>query len=204
MKALGIETSTETGSIALVDETNIITSSIFSCREWLCPEIEGVFSNTSIKEIGLIAVSSGPGSFTGLRLAMALSYGISKGLNIPVISIPTLDCLFYYFIEEQRQVCPIIDIKRNRVSLALYKKKRRISDYITCTIDDLFPLIREETIFLGSGALIYKEVIRENLGSLCQFALSFKNIPLAINTAFLGIEYFKIKRSDLSNGCIYP
>lgn len=209
MKALGIETSTKTGSISLVNEKEIIGSSIFlkdllQKEEWLCPEIEHILftSNTSISEIGLIAVSSGPGSFTGLRSGMALGYGISKGLNIPVVSVPTLDCLSYYFVEDTRQICPIIDVRRKRVALALYKKKRRISDYITCDINDVFPLIQEETIFLGEGAILYKELIRKNLSSLCHFANSFKNTPLAINTALLGIEYFK--KGEIGNGCIYP
>lgn len=209
MRAFGIETSTKTGSIALIDEKEIITSFIFSSDilkqgEWFCPEIEHILSlsNTSISKINLIAVSSGPGSFTGLRSAMALGYGISKGLNIPIISVPTLDCFSYNFIEDERQICPIIDIKRNRICMALYKKKRRISDYITCTINDLFPLIKEETIFLGSGVILYKDFIRENLGGFCQFAQTFKNIPLSINIAFLGIERFK--KGEISNGCIYP
>lgn len=209
MKALGIETSTETGSISLVDEDKIIASEILKKEplrrgEWLCPEILHILSisNTLISEIGLIAVSSGPGSFTGLRASMALGYGISKGLNIPIISIPTLDSLSYYFIEEERQICPIIDIKRKRICIALYKKKRRVSDYIACEIDDLFPLIQEETIFLGDGAFLYKELIRKNLSPLCQFASPFKNTPLSINTALLGIEYFK--SGKIEDGCIYP
>ncbi len=209
MKALGIETSTKTGSIALTDEKNIIASSIFSSNvlkqgEWLCPEISHILSlsNTDISEINLLAVSSGPGSFTGLRVGMALGYGLSKGLDIPIISVPTLDCLSYHFIEDERQICPIIDIKRNRICLALYKKKRRMSDYITCTMNDLFPLIREETIFLGDGAILYKDLIRENLRGLCQFTTTFKNIPLSINTAFLGILRFK--KREVSDGCIYP
>lgn len=209
MKALGIETSTKTGSIAFTDEKNIIASSIFSSNvlkqgERFCPEIEHIFSlsNSCISETNLIAVSSGPGSFTGLRSGMALGYGISKGLEIPIISVPTLDCLSYYLIEDERQICSIIDIKRKRICLALYKKKRRISDYITCTIEDLFALIREETIFLGDGAILYKDLIRKNLGSLCQFATTFKNIPLSINIAFLGIERFK--KGEMSDFCIYP
>ncbi|MEW6481867.1 MAG: tRNA (adenosine(37)-N6)-threonylcarbamoyltransferase complex dimerization subunit type 1 TsaB [bacterium] len=209
MKALGIETSTPIGSIAIVNEKNIIASSIFSSNvlnygEWLGLEIKHLLSisNTSISDIGLIAVSSGPGSFSGLRTGMAFGYGISKGLNIPVVSVATLDGLSFHFIEDERQVCPIIDAKRKRIYTALYKKKRKISDYITCTIDDLFPLIREETIFLGDGALLYKDLIREGLGNLAHFALSFKNIPLSINIAFLGVEYFK--KGKINDGCIYP
>lgn len=205
MKCLGIDTSTNTGSISLVDEEKLIATSIFLRNEnILSLELIHILSisHITISEIDLIAVSSGPGSFTGLRASMALGYGVSKGLNIPIISIPTLDCLSYYFIEERRQICPIIDIKRGRISLAIYKGNRRVSDYIACKIEDLFPLIQEETVFLGSGAILYKELIRKHLGSLSKFATPFKNTPLSINTAFLGIEYFK--KGRIENGCIYP
>ncbi|MEW6103102.1 MAG: tRNA (adenosine(37)-N6)-threonylcarbamoyltransferase complex dimerization subunit type 1 TsaB [bacterium] len=209
MKALGIETSTSTGSLAIVNEKNIIASSIFSSNvlkygEWLGLETKHLLSssNTPISEIGLIAVSSGPGSFTGLRTGMAFGYGMAKGLNIPIVSVATLDGLSFHFVEDERQICPVIDARRKRVYIALYKKKRRISDYITCNIDDLFPLIKEETVFLGNGSLLYKELIRENLGSFAQFGLFFKNIPFSANIAFLGIEYFK--KGETSDSCIYP
>ncbi|HAW49339.1 TPA: tRNA (adenosine(37)-N6)-threonylcarbamoyltransferase complex dimerization subunit type 1 TsaB [bacterium] len=203
MKALGIETSTEVASISIVEDEKIIAQSLYSSHilkhgTWLANEIEHIFSQleASLSDIDLVAVSSGPGSYTGLRIGIATGQGISKGLNIPIFYIPTLDGIVLNVIEEEKQICPLIDAKRGRIHLALYKKKRRITEYITCNLSDLFSLITQETIFLGNGSVLYGEEIRKNLGKIAYFADSLHNIPYSSNIALLGIERLKKRVKD--------
>ena len=122
MIVLGIETSTMTGSVALMDEERLIAeytlnlprrskekrigvgvypaeSGALLRREThtsrLMPAIDKVLKDASltIQDLDGIAVSLGPGSFTGLRIGIATAKGLAQGLNIPVVGIPTLDGL---------------------------------------------------------------------------------------------------------------
>ncbi|PID59523.1 MAG: tRNA (adenosine(37)-N6)-threonylcarbamoyltransferase complex dimerization subunit type 1 TsaB [Ignavibacteriae bacterium] len=98
-KILTIETSGELCSIALVynenkfDERNILMKHIHS--EKLIPMIESILTSNNIKakDLNLIAVSNGPGSFTGLRIGMTVAKGIAFAANLPIIPIPTFEAL---------------------------------------------------------------------------------------------------------------
>jgi tRNA threonylcarbamoyladenosine biosynthesis protein TsaB len=213
MIVLGIETSQDIGGVAIVDEEGLIASSAYESTHqrhssWLIPEIEHILSLSSISlsDLSGIAVSGGPGSFCGLRVGMSTAYGLSCGLSIPVIGIPTLDSLSHNLSEASMQICSIIDARRERVHIALYRRRRRLSDYMTCALSDLFSLINEDTIFVGSGVIKYGDVIKRELGSTAFFAKDLHNIPRAENIALLAISYLKKgeKGAAISYEYIHP
>ena len=98
-KILGIETSGELCSVSLFfspekyDERNILMKHIHS--EKLVPMIDEILKSNSIeaKELDLVAVSNGPGSFTGLRIGMTAAKGIAFAANLPLVTVPTFDAL---------------------------------------------------------------------------------------------------------------
>lgn len=201
MITLGIETSTPAGSLSLVSEEGVLASSFVSClhlkhSNWIISEIDHILKLSCIKlsEISTIAVSTGPGSFSGLRVGYATAQGLSAGLDIPVIGVSTLDTISHNICEKDMQVCSIIDARKDRIHIALYRKQRMISDYITCNLSDVFSLIDQETLFVGPGAPFYKDRIKEKLGALAFFSHSLHNIPQATSVASLGLLSFKRKK----------
>ncbi|MCF7943095.1 MAG: tRNA (adenosine(37)-N6)-threonylcarbamoyltransferase complex dimerization subunit type 1 TsaB [Spirochaetia bacterium] len=105
----------------------------------LCTE-----ASITIKQLELLVVTRGPGSFTGLRIGMAAAKGLAFGLQIPLVSVPTLDALaaaaglaYGNHNEEQRVTVPVIDARKQRYYAALYKSGNRVSEYLDISPEDL-------------------------------------------------------------------
>lgn len=133
----------------------------------LLPMIDSLIKTT--KNIEKIAVSAGPGSFTGLRIGIATAKAIAHANNISVITVPTLDALAYN-IEDNQIIVPIIDARRNQVYTAIYIRDEygniiKQSDYLTIDIHKLLKEVKRisnnQCVFLGDGAKVYKEFIEE-------------------------------------------
>ena len=113
-----------------------------------------------------VAVSEGPGSYTGLRIGVSLAKGLCFGLDIPLIAVPTLKIMAARFAPSSSYLCPMIDARRMEVYSALYDGNlNEIEPIRTMIIDensyrDL--LDQKEIIFFGTGADKCKAVIRSS------------------------------------------
>jgi len=96
---LALDTSTRTVGIAIYDGVQVLCENIWSSQDYhtveLAPAVEETLSHAGIElqRLKLLAVATGPGSFTGLRIGLALAKGIALACHIPIIGIPTLDIL---------------------------------------------------------------------------------------------------------------
>lgn len=171
MKILGIDTSTKFLSVAITDNNDLV--GIFNDRgglkhsSLLVPAIEGLLkkSDATLKNIDAIALSIGPGSFTGLRIGVATCKGINLALGIPIVAVPTLDAIAYNFIDEKERVlCPLIDAKKQKVYACFYssEKVKRISDYMLLDIEDLLKKINRPTLIFGDAIKLYGERCKKN------------------------------------------
>ena len=102
-------------------------------------------SGISRADLEGIACMEGPGSFTGLRIGFACAKGLSFGLKIPIIPVPTLDCMAYSFSFWPGMVLPLIDAKKNAFFCALYRQEKRISDYLDISIDEIISLLKNNS-----------------------------------------------------------
>lgn len=205
MKVLGIETSGLVSSVAIADDHQIICEFSTNYKKThsvtLMPMLEEMLRlvDIDIKSIELIAVSEGPGSFTGLRIGSASAKGIAMALNIPIAPIPTLDALAYNIEPTDLLICPMMDAKRQQVYTAIYAYEdneiKPLTEIMATSIEDIINKIKgfnKGVIFLGDGFDSNKEIILSLLGdTVWRLANSQNRMQRASSIALLGLKYAK-------------
>ena len=174
MKILSIDTCTETISIALIVEKVITEKNFPSGKNYsgnILPEIKILLSesNLKIKDIGAIAFGAGPGSFTGIRVACGIAYGIAYANNLPIIGVNTLEALALLSKHENSISC--IDARMGQVYLGIYQNK---NDIIKSLIEPgVFnptelpkPPKIKKAIVIGSGLSSYKEQFKSQYADI--------------------------------------
>jgi len=166
---LSVESSTQTASIAVSDDGKLIWNKenreLFSHSSILGVYIfEALrFIQTNQIRIDAVAVSEGPGSYTGLRIGVSLAKGLCYGLDIPLIAIPTLKIMATRFAPSNSCLCPMIDARRMEVYSALYDGNLNELEPVRAIIIDKESfrdlMDQKEIIFFGSGAEKCKTVI---------------------------------------------
>ncbi len=125
--SLAIETATEVCGAAVADsegvraEALVRTGLAHSSR--LVELIRRVMADTDVsaEDLDLVAVSVGPGSFTGIRIGMGVAIGIAAGAGVPVIGVPTLDALAWSQLPFDGLICPFIDARRGEAYYCVYE-----------------------------------------------------------------------------------
>ncbi len=193
---LHIETSTDICSVAVsVDRQVIIEQTSFDGPSHA--SVLGVFVEEALaacKRIGrlpdAVAVSSGPGSYTGLRIGVSTAKGLCYGYGIPLIAIPTLEVMTHtaigrYVLDSGGLFCPMLDARRMEVYSALFDAmlapvRKTVAEVITA--DSYAELLRKsEVCFFGNGAAKCKDVITSPNACFLDdvYPLAVEMIPLA-------------------------
>ena len=201
MKILAIDTTSLVASVALVDEKKTIAEFTTNYKkthsQTIMPMIEYLKNmvELDINTVDYIACSSGPGSFTGLRIGAATAKGLAFAVNKKIIPVPTLDALAYNVFMNGEIIAPIMDARRNQVYTAFYEWKNgkfaRISDYIADDIKLVLKKLSEfdkNVMFLGDGIEVYKNTIMD-FNSNFIFAPSHINAQRASAVGALAIKY---------------
>jgi tRNA threonylcarbamoyladenosine biosynthesis protein TsaB len=105
------------------------------------------------RELSAAACMKGPGSFTGLRIGFSAAKGLSLSLGIPLVSVPTLDCMAYSWSFFPGLVVPLIDAKKNSYFTALYRGGNVIGPYLDAGLDKIASLITEN-LAPGEGVFL--------------------------------------------------
>lgn len=205
MKVLALETATSTGSFAILDdrggliaETRVnitVTHSerLMSSVAWLLSA-----SGLTMNDIDAFAVSIGPGSFTGLRIGLSTVKGFCFATGRPLIPVPSLDAFARVLPFCEHQICPMFDARKNEVYAALYRWEnncmKKIIPEASLQPRELFRHIEETTVFIGEGALAYKNSIRTHVRDYALFAPPSKMSPTASTVAEIAIE--KLRSGD--------
>lgn len=202
MRILGIESSSLVASAAIVDNDILMAEYTVNFKkthsQTLLPMVDEIVRmiGINLETIDAIAVSAGPGSFTGLRIGAATGKGLGLALNKPLIHIPTVDAMAYNFYGSDRLICPIMDARRSQVYTGLYHYKENFEIIKPQCAMDIAELskelngIGESVIFLGDGVPVYKEKIQELLTIPHDFAPAHMNRQRAGAVAALGCRYY--------------
>ena len=199
MKVLGIDTSTSCGSVGLMDDEEVISDYLLNIpvthSERLLNAIEFVLKEARcpIGKLDGLAISLGPGSFTGLRIGVSTMKGLAFATGKPVAGVSTLDVLASQIAPTSYLICPILDARKQEVYTAFYRygdgsSLMRQSGYQAIRPDDLVKKIKEHTIFLGDGVKTYKEFLINSLPSLAIFPPAPLGVSHGSMVAKLGFE----------------
>ena len=167
MLILGIDTSTKICTCSIFDSENgVIAETSLSVKKnhsnIVMPIIDNLFkiSDLNINDIDKIAVAIGPGSFTGVRIALGIAKGLAMALNKPLIAINELDILEAIADGNENETIPLIDARKERV---YYKYQGNyIDDYLINLISNFDK--NKKYVFVGDGAINYKNILKDNLG----------------------------------------
>ena len=167
MLILGIDTSTKICTCSIFDSENGIIAEIsLSVKKnhsnIVMPIIDNLFkiSDLTINDIDKIAVAIGPGSFTGVRIALGIAKGLAMALNKPLIAVNELDILEAIASGNENEIIPLIDARKERV---YYKYQNKyVDDYLINLISNFDK--NKKYIFVGDGATNYKNILKDNLG----------------------------------------
>ncbi|MFH1231843.1 MAG: tRNA (adenosine(37)-N6)-threonylcarbamoyltransferase complex dimerization subunit type 1 TsaB [Planctomycetota bacterium] len=171
-------------------------------------------------DIDLVAVDIGPGSYTGLRIGLAIAKTIAYIIKSKIAGVSSLDIMVANIPRENNYeyICPVIDARWNQVYTSIYKKDetnnilkyKRISDYLAITPSDLIKLLKRYTnkaddpqghpvgdklLLFGDGLKPYNELFSKS-GKRIILGTEAQWFPKACNVALLGYESFKQRRYD--------
>ena len=167
MLILGIDTSTKICTCSIFDSENgVIAETSLSVKKnhsnIVMPIIDNLFklSDLNINDIDKIAVAIGPGSFTGVRIALGITKGLAMALNKPLIAVNELDILEAIASGNENEIIPLIDARKERV---YYKYQNTyIDDYLINLISSFDK--NKKYVFVGDGATNYENILKDNLG----------------------------------------
>ncbi len=204
MRILAIETSTYFGSVALSEDEQIIGNYSLNIKsthsERIMPIISQMLRDVriSIFQIDMIAVSIGPGSFTGLRIGLATAKGIAYACKIPIVPIPTLKALANNLAYPKYDICALLDARRNDLYFAIFSPKLKEKCPPRAILPEkLGTLLKQPVIFIGNGFACYKDKILKNLKIEYKLVPPHLNFPTANSLISLVSEKRGICRYNL-------
>lgn len=222
MKIIAIDSSGLVASVAIMEEETLIAEYNIQYKkthsQTLLPMLDEISKmvELDLNTVDAIAIASGPGSFTGLRIGSATAKGLGFAMKKPIIEVPTVDGLAYNLYGTDKLVCPIMDARRNQVYTGIYTFRQnsgRESDTEAgvgenaisyrleilqeqCAVDiaviaEQLNALGREVIFLGDGVPVFKNQLKELLKVPYGFAPAHMNRQRAAALAGIAFTYYK-------------
>jgi len=211
---IAIETSTTFGSVAVVEEGNLIAEECMFVPQGHCenvlPMLDAMLSRAGIKisSASAFAVSLGPGSFTALRIGLSTAKALSFSSGKPLVGVGTLDAIAYNVAGLCPYVCPIIDAKRGEVFYSLYRdqagRQERLVQYGADRPEkaalEIFPFLASvsegSVAFLGDGVELCRESIEARIEGRSLFPPYHIGIPRASSVGMLALGLLRQGKVD--------
>ncbi|MEG0292306.1 MAG: tRNA (adenosine(37)-N6)-threonylcarbamoyltransferase complex dimerization subunit type 1 TsaB [Anaerovoracaceae bacterium] len=180
MYVLGIETTGPYCSVALIDKNGTIKYKESKDRlnhlKALTPMIDELLKENQLTfgDLDAIAVSEGPGSFTGIRIGVSTGRALSQVTGVKLIGVPTLQAFGYSLEDFEGIVCPILDARRNQVYAGAYQEYAQIVKGAPYMLEEFLQAVFEasfeyprgtEIVFIGDGTNSYGDAILDFAGA---------------------------------------
>ncbi|WP_022794313.1 tRNA (adenosine(37)-N6)-threonylcarbamoyltransferase complex dimerization subunit type 1 TsaB [Marinococcus halotolerans] len=185
MKMLAIDTSTHVLGIALADEQKILGEYTTNIKKnhsvRLMPAVQSLMKESGVvpDDLEAIAVTTGPGSYTGVRIGVTTAKSMAWALNIPLYPVSTLQVFAQNGLGFPGLVSPLIDARRNQVYTAAFSGSTGENTVVRQKKDQIILLpewleglaqTQEQILFVGEDTKTRQELIQEQLGSRAVFA----------------------------------
>jgi tRNA threonylcarbamoyladenosine biosynthesis protein TsaB len=200
MIVLGIETATSVCSAGLAADQHYLAEfrlvGKYTHAERLAEIVMHVCDSAQIplRELDAVAVSSGPGSFTGLRIGMGYAKGLAFGLDIPLISVPTPDGIIHAVPPLSMTACVLLTARKSEAYRGIYHWKNdrweQVQDFDTVHEDTVWRHLPDDSVlFIGEGVRPFREKLAQDGRS--QMVDSDRFLPGGYAVAYLGGERLK-------------
>ena len=215
MIILGVDTSTDSLMVSLINENKILAeySSIGTLKHsaLLLTAIDKVVKKIrkKIADIDLFSVGLGPGSFTGLRVGITAIRAMAIALNKPIVGVPTMDAIARNGLSHIKKakldgkcakICPLLDAKKNQVYTCIYKYDSvsilRETEYLLEPIEKLMKRLKGQILFLGDAMPLYREQLAGDKSFRAIYLDDRKWLPKASVIAKMGLKAFEGGRRD--------
>lgn len=175
MRVLCIDTSTNVCSVAIVEDKKILYEKSINISlkhsELLMPMIQEAILESKIdkKELDVICVSKGPGSFTGVRIGVTTANTLSQVLKIPVRGVSTLRSIANAVFVTDKIICPVVDAKGKKVYAGIYTKKDKLQELEkedVYTYDEIISILKKynkDIILMGENIESLNELLNNNI-----------------------------------------
>lgn len=213
MLILGIDTSFCETSVAVIGRNDAI---LYETRKTPSPSHSSVLLslieeaidtvNSSLSSFDFIAVTRGPGSFTGLRIGLATATGLADATGVPIVGVDSLDAIVEADGERGRWpfLCPVVNARKGEVYAAIFKQidgaYKKVGDDMALSPSDLAGMIEGPTLFTGDGFLPYKDIFEEKI----PFAIDHNPLPsrpVAVGAALIAC---RLGRDNLAEENVRP
>lgn len=201
MRVLGIETATWTASVAVMDGEQALAEQTRQAAGShvvsLIPLLDEVLhaAGMPLSAVDLIAVSIGPGSFTGLRIGLSIAKGLALAARKPLVGVPTLSAMAYAAgPRDGKPLCPVLDARKHEVYAALFAWSAQgpmpIWGPAALAPDTLAERLKAPSVVFGEGVDEYRDIFRQRCGEGIELLPSKWAGPSAAAVAALGRAQF--------------
>jgi tRNA threonylcarbamoyladenosine biosynthesis protein TsaB len=204
---LAIDTATEMAGIALYCQGGLLAEESWRSSGThtveLAPRIVRMLERADmpVAQLRGLAAGLGPGSFTGLRIGLALAKGLALALKLPLVGVPTLDALAHAQSGQSLPVCAVLQAGRGRLCAGLYRVSgghwRRAGGYRLESPDTLGQGVKERTLFCGELDATTRESLRRRLRALATIASPAFSLRRAGHLAELAWQ--RLSRGDVDD-----
>jgi tRNA threonylcarbamoyladenosine biosynthesis protein TsaB len=212
LKILSVDTATSVGSIALVDGTVLkaeyILNSQATHNRRLLLGIDRILvdSGWAMDHLDAIAVSMGPGSFTGLRIGLSIVKGLAWTTGKPMVGVPTLDALADNIHHVPYLICPVLDARKGEIYTALYRRSHdlaleRLTSYMAIKPEKFVELVKEKAVLVGDGLLRYGDYFTGVFGDNMLQTPPHLNVVHASSVAWLAQERLRLGMVEDVTSC---
>lgn len=191
MLILAIDTATKIGSVALYDDKIGVVGEInlyvkLNHSNIIMSAVDNLFKMTNLKisDVDRVAVTIGPGSFTGIRIGVSIAKGLVYGTDKEIVGVNELDVIAANAESRDEVIVPLIDARKQRVYSSAYRfvdgNLDRERDYENGDLVELLKDLKgEKFVFIGDGATAYEDIIKEELGEKARVFSKVSSIPRA-------------------------
>jgi len=204
MKLLAVDTSITSCSVALLHGDHLLAEAVYAAggthSSRLMRMIQRILGDCGCKpgQIGGLAVTRGPGTFTGLRIGLSTVKGLAAATQVPVVGVGSLEALAVPFLFVTTPVVVVIDARRGEVYHAHYRcdsgLPRPLGPVQVGSPEALAALLPDDAILVGSGAVLYREVFQSRSARI-RLADPTRHLIRASSVGVLAME--RLRRQDV-------